>query len=125
MRKILIMAAVLIVSGMEAVEVHAAIVGKCKACHHFTEKNKVGPGLKDVIGRAAGTHAGFKYQPDLGKGGWNWDEDHLRQWMCSSQDAIKAFSGKPNAKTRMPSQKICDQAKQDEVLAELRKISSH
>lgn len=95
---------------------------KCKSCHNFTEKHKVGPGLKGVVGRAAGATDFGKYSKDLAKGGWTWDEDHLRAWMCSSKDTIKEFSGNAHAKTKMPPQKICDAAKQDRVIAFLKAL---
>ena len=121
MKKVLMIAAAAVFAmGAMSGVANAGPEGKCKACHNFTEKNKVGPGLAGVVGRAAGTHAGFKYSSDLGKGGWNWDEAHLRKWMCDSKDAIKEFSGNDHAKTKMPKQKVCDAAKQDEVIAFLK-----
>jgi len=75
---------------------------KCKICHNFTAKSKVGPGLKGVFGRKAGTMANFKkYSPALKKGGWVWDEAHLRKWILNAKAAVKEFSGDPKAKTRM------------------------
>jgi len=122
MKKVLMIAATaaFMMTGMAVTEAVAGAEGKCKACHNFDDTNKVGPGLKGVVGRAAGSHAGFKYSADLGKGGWNWDEDHLRKWMCNSKDAIAEFSGNASAKTKMPPQKVCDAAKQDEVIAFLK-----
>ncbi|HXH72768.1 MAG TPA: cytochrome C [Mariprofundaceae bacterium] len=112
-----------------APEAQAAVWGKCQACHNFTDANKVGPGLgkgpsaPGVFGRKAGTHPDFRYSDSLKDGGWTWDEAHLRKWMCSSKDAIKEFTGKADAKTKMPPQKVCDTAQQDEVLAKLKDIS--
>ncbi|RLL53723.1 cytochrome C [Mariprofundus sp. EBB-1] len=126
MKKLLMVAAsaafVMGTMSLAPMSAQAAAWGKCKGCHNFTEKNKVGPGLKGVVGRAAGSMEGFKYKPALAKGGWNWDEDHLRAWMCNSKKAIKEFSGDDHAKTKMPPQKICDAAKQDEVLAKLKSL---
>ena len=42
--------------------------GKCKACHNFTEKKKVGPGLKGVMNRKAGAMEGMKYSKALASG---------------------------------------------------------
>ena len=57
------------------------VFAKCKACHVADEdKNKVGPSLKGVIGRTAGTHAGFKYSTGMieaGKAGLVWDDAKL------------------------------------------------
>jgi len=98
----------------------AAAWKKCKACHNFTAKKKVGPGLKDVVGRHVGIMKGMKYSKALAGGDWVWDEDHLREWMCNSKKAVKKFTGNDKAKTKMPAQKICDHDKQDEVLAKLK-----
>lgn len=117
-------AAAFVVGGLTAApEAQAAAWAKCKACHNFTDKNKVGPGLAGVIGRKAGSHPGFHYSPSLKGGNWTWDEEKLRAWMCNSKDEIKKLTGDANAKTKMPPQKICDAAKQDEVLAKLKEIS--
>jgi len=95
---------------------------KCTTCHHFTDHAYIGPGLRAVIGRTAGTRAGFKYKftKYIVGDAWTWDEAHLRKWMCNSKKAVKEFTGNPKARTRMPKMKICDAAKQDEVLAKLK-----
>jgi len=36
----------------------------CKACHNF-QKNGVGPDLKGVVGRKAGTYEGYNYSAAL------------------------------------------------------------
>ena len=49
------------------------VFAKCKACHVVDkDQNKVGPSLKGVIGRTAGTHPNFKFSTGMieaGKGG--------------------------------------------------------
>lgn len=54
---------------------------KCKACHVVdSDKNRVGPSLKGVVGRAAGAVDGYKYSKamvDFGKGGAVWDDATL------------------------------------------------
>jgi cytochrome c len=74
---------------------------KCKACHVADEdKNKVGPSLKSIIGRTAGTHEGFKYSPamaEAGKGGLVWDDANLAAYLRDPKGMIKgtkmAFPG--------------------------------
>jgi len=99
---------------------HAGAEQKCATCHNFDSSNKVGPGLGGIIGRPAGKLEGFKYGPGLSDANWNWDEAKLREWMCNSKDAVKKFTGDDKAKTKMPPQKVCDPAAQNEVLAKLK-----
>jgi len=53
---------------------------KCKTCHNFTAKKKVGPGLKGIFGRKAGVMPGMKYSASLAASGWVWDEKNLALW---------------------------------------------
>jgi cytochrome c len=56
---------------------------KCKACHQIGEaaKNAVGPVLNGVVGRAAGSYAGYSYS-DANKGsGITWDEATLKEYL--------------------------------------------
>ena len=111
-----------LVSGLAATEAMAGAEKKCKSCHKFSEKHKTGPGLKGIAGSDAGTTSFKKYSKALKAGGWKWDDDHLRAWMCDSKKAIKEFTGDPKAKTKMGKQKICDAAKQDEIIAFLKSL---
>ncbi|EAU53869.1 c-type cytochrome [Mariprofundus ferrooxydans] len=126
MKKLMMIAAsaafVLSTMALAPVAAQAAAWGKCKACHNFTEKKKVGPGLAGVFGRHVGIMPDMNYSADVKGGDWSWDEAHLREWMCNSKKAVKEFTGNPKARTKMPAQKICDAAKQDEVLAKLKSI---
>jgi len=124
MKKIIMATALLVLGGMAIVPAtaNAAVWKKCTTCHNFTDKTKVGPGLKGVVGRHVGIMKGMKYSKALAGGDWSWDETHLREWMCNSKKAVKKFTGNPKAKTRMPKMKICDSAKQDEVLAKLKSL---
>ena len=126
MKKMIMMAALLALGGMAIVPAtaDAAVWKKCTTCHNFTHEAKVGPGLAGVVGRKAASVKGFKYK--YGKyitgDAWVWDEAHLREWMCNAKKAVKKFTGNPKAKTRMPKLKVCDPAKQDEVLAKLKSL---
>jgi cytochrome c len=102
-------------------EATASPAGKCKACHSFSDKNKVGPGLKGIMGRKAGTHPGFKYSDSLKNADWVWDEDHLRKWVHNSKKAIKEFTGDSHARTKMGKQNVKGK-KADKLIAFLKTI---
>ncbi|WP_018294471.1 c-type cytochrome [Mariprofundus ferrooxydans] len=117
---IMITVAAVLAMGAMSASAYAGAEAKCKACHNLDASNKVGPGLAGVVGRAAGKHEGFKYSTSLGGANWKWDEDHLRKWVCNAKDAIKEFTGDDHARTKMPAVKVCDAAKQDELIAFLK-----
>jgi cytochrome c len=55
---------------------------KCKACHTLEAgKNRVGPSLHGIIGRAAGTAEGFKYSDAMKNSGITWDEATLDTYL--------------------------------------------
>ena len=66
---------------------------KCAACHVVdSDDKKVGPSLKDVIGRTAGTHADFKYSKpiiDAGAGGLVWNDETLAAYLADPKGYIK------------------------------------
>jgi cytochrome c len=77
------------------------VFAKCKACHVIDQdQNKVGPSLKGVVGRTAGTHPGFKYSTGMveaGKAGLVWDDAKLTEYLRAPREMIKggkmAFPG--------------------------------
>ncbi|WP_422026895.1 c-type cytochrome [Roseovarius sp.] len=62
---------------------------KCKACHQVGEgaKNRVGPHLNGVVGRAAGAVEGFRYSKPL--------ETAAAEGLVWSQEALGAFLADP------------------------------
>ena len=100
----------------------AKLARKCKSCHNFNTRRKVGPGLAGIFGRKAGVMPDMKYSTSLKAGGWVWDAEHLAAWVCDSKNAIKTFSGNAEAKTKMGSQHICDPGKQADLIAYLKTI---
>ena len=67
---------------------------KCKACHTLEEgKNKVGPSLHGVMGRAAGTLEGFKFSSAMSESGLTWDDETMAKFLAKPKDLV--------AKTKM------------------------
>ena len=55
----------------------------CKVCHQVGEaaKNAVGPVLNGIIGRKAGTYAGYNYSDANKNSGLPWDEPTFRDYI--------------------------------------------
>ena len=66
---------------------------RCAACHSIKDdKNKIGPTLKGVVGRAPGTVAGFVYSNamlEFAKSNSAWDEKTLDIYLANPRDLIK------------------------------------
>ena len=105
-------------------------IKKCMTCHLVgtTPWKPVfaGSQLNGAFGRPAGTFEGFSYGDDLKKGGWNWDEAHLTQWISKTtggaKKAIQTFSGNPLAKTKMSFPGLNSEAEVQEVINFLKKL---
>lgn len=71
----------------------AVVFKKCATCHVVeTDTNKVGPSLKGVFGRKAGTHPDFRYSPAMqavGEGGLVWDDAALRDYLHDPRKKVK------------------------------------
>ncbi len=85
----------------------AKVYKKCKACHTVDkEKNKVGPHLVNIIGRAAGSVEGYKYSKAMkakAEEGLMWDEANLDAYLKKPKDFI------PKTKMAFPGLKKDDQ----------------
>ncbi|SMC53727.1 cytochrome c family protein [Rhizobium sp. RU36D] len=76
------------------------VFNKCMACHNVdSDKAKVGPSLKGLIGRQPGTVEGFKYSPAMVEFGAGkvWDEALLKTYLPDPKGLVKgtkmAFAG--------------------------------
>ncbi|MEX0345013.1 MAG: cytochrome c family protein [Rhizobiaceae bacterium] len=79
---------------------------KCTACHTIGDeaKNKVGPVLNAVFGRAAGTFEGFKYGKSIvaaGENGLVWDEEQVFTYLENPKKFLREYLGDKKAKTKM------------------------
>ncbi|MBC7800595.1 MAG: c-type cytochrome [Gemmatimonadaceae bacterium] len=63
---------------------------QCAVCHSLnpTDPARVGPHLAGVMGRTAGSVAGYAYSPGLAAGGFAWDEERLDPYLTNPQGMI-------------------------------------
>jgi cytochrome c2 len=62
---------------------------KCQACHSMEpDKNILGPSLAGVIGRKAGSVAGYAYSPAMKQTGIVWDADSLDEYLADPARAV-------------------------------------
>ena len=63
---------------------------KCKACHYVDkEKNKTGPHLVNIIGRAAGAVEGYKYSNAMAGSSLVWDEETIAGFLAKPKKYLK------------------------------------
>lgn len=72
---------------------------RCTACHTMSSKapGKVGPHLQGIVGRKAGSVAGFGYSPAMKGSSIVWNEATLDKWLQRPQAVVPgttmAFAG--------------------------------
>jgi cytochrome c len=86
---------------------------QCAVCH-ASKRQVFGPSLNGVVGRKAGSVAGFPYSDALKNSGLIWTEDNLRKWLADPKAAI------PNA--LMPHVAFSDPAEQIYVIEYLKTL---
>ena len=65
------------------------LFARCAACHTLTEKNKIGPGLKNIVGRRSGTAKDYKYSTALSTADLIWDEPTLDALLKDPASVVK------------------------------------
>jgi cytochrome c len=60
---------------------------RCSGCHAVDE-NRIGPAHRGVVGRRAGTAAGFVYSVAVKNSGVVWKADTLDAWLADPQELI-------------------------------------
>lgn len=92
---------------------------RCAQCHTVSGKHTIGPSLKGVIGRKAGTAEGFKtsryskFMVAAGEKGLVWDAKSLDGYLTNPKKFLRKYLDNPKASTKMayPGLKKEDQRK--------------
>jgi cytochrome c len=102
-------------SGMPAPAADAAhgkvVFQTCTACHS-DKPDAIGPSLRGVYGRKAGSLDDFRYSNAMARAGFSWDEANLRAYIKDPQAKVKG--------NRMPFGGISSDNDVDDVIAYLK-----
>ena len=84
----------------------AKVFKKCAACHSIAQggDNKIGPALRGVLGRQAGSISDYKYSKAMTAHGKAWSFEEMNGFLTKPKNWIKgtkmSFLGLKNAKDR-------------------------
>lgn len=116
--RLVLLAGVMLVAVTGSVRAQNAAAGEkdfmvCRACHQIGPgaKNAVGPVLNGIIGRKAGTYAGYQYSEANRTSGITWSAEELDKYLTSPQTIV------PHTKMIFPGLK--DEQKRKDVIAYL------
>ncbi len=79
---------------------------RCASCHNISlaASPKIGPNLHGVVGRRAGSLAGYDYSPAMKSQTFVWDDAHLDRWLTNPSELVPgtamAFGGLPSEADR-------------------------
>lgn len=81
------------------------VFAQCQACHSLEAgKNMIGPSLAGVVGRKAGTEAGYTYSAANKNSGITWSAEKLFQYLEKPARVVPgtkmSFAGLPKAQDR-------------------------
>lgn len=92
-----------------------AVFAQCAACHSVEPgKNGVGPSLAGIVGRKAGTVAGFAYSDANKNSGLTWDEATLDEYLTAPMKKVPG--------TKMSYAGLADAAKRKELIEYLKTL---
>ncbi len=89
-------------AGGDAVNGKQVYAARCIACHTI-DASVAGPAHRGVVGRKAGSVAGFDYSPALKASRLVWNERNLDRWLSNPEGLIpgqRMFYSVPGAKER-------------------------
>jgi len=93
----------------------ALFAERCTACHAL-DRNKIGPSLGGVVGRRAGSAAGYDYSAALKNAGLVWSADNLERWLADPRAFIPGV--------KMPI-RVLDAPSRKDIVAYLQKVSQN
>ncbi len=97
----------------------ATIFQQCTACHSPQKGvNLVGPSLYGIVGRPAGSIAGYSYSPAIQEAankGLIWTEENITAYLQNPHKFLDDFAGDPGARNKMPFSLSDLQQRQDVV----------
>jgi cytochrome c len=94
------------------------VFATCKACHQIGEgaKNAIGPELNGVVGRKAGSVAGYSYSDANKNSGITWDESNLAVYLKDPKAKVPG--------TKMIFAGIKDEQKVQDLIAYLKQFDA-
>lgn len=100
----------------DAARGHAVFAAQCSICHSNSRGGEVvlGPPLFGVVGRKAGSVAGFSYSNTMKNAGFTWDAAHLQAYLPAPRSYL------PGVKMTYPGLK--DPAQLDDLVAYLQSL---
>lgn len=89
------------------------VFARCAACHSLQPGViKVGPSLNRIVGRKAGTEAGFRYSKAMAASGLIWTEKNLDRYIANPKKMVPG--------NRMPFWGVADLSERTYLIAYLR-----
>jgi len=80
------------------------VFAQCSSCHSTDGTNGTGPTLKGIVGRKAGTLAGFRFSRAMRNAGFDWTPQLLDAYIADPQKTLPGnlmpFSGVVDARQR-------------------------
>ncbi len=84
---VLLLYASALAQAQSVVRGQALFESRCVACHSL-DANRVGPALRTVVGRKAGSAADYVYSPALSHAPHTWDRAKLQAWLTNPEDVV-------------------------------------